>query len=93
MTERKRNLIEAILKEYVQSVFFRDLTDSERREKVEHAFDILYKGVHYKKGWFFEYKGYKTFLGDRYDDIIPAVFTTMVLTLEAIIEKESKGKI
>ena len=33
MTERKRNLIETILKEYVQSVFFRDLTDSERREK------------------------------------------------------------
>lgn len=32
MTERKRNLIEAILKEYVQSVFFRGLSDNERRE-------------------------------------------------------------
>ena len=93
MTERKRNLIEAILKEYTQSVFFRGLSDNERRGKVEHAFDILYKGVHYKKGWFFEYKGYKTFLGDRYDNILPVVFTSVVLTLEAIIEKESEGKI
>ena len=93
MTERKRNLVETILKKYVQSVFFRDLTDSERREKVEHAFDILYKGIHYKKGWFFEYKGYERSLGSRYDDIIPVVFTSMVLTLEAIIEKESEGKI
>ena len=93
MTERKRNLIEAILKEYVQSVFFRGLSDNERREKVEHAFDILYKGIHYKKGWFFEYKGYERFLGSRYDDIIPAVFTSMELTLEAIVEKESEGKI
>ena len=93
MTERKRNLIEAILKEYVQSVFFRGLSDNERREKEEHAFDILYKGIHYKKGWFFEYKGYERFLGSRYDDIIPVVFTSMVLTLEAIVEKESEGKI
>ena len=93
MTERKRNLIENILLEYVQSVFFRELSDKERREKVEHAFNILYKGIHYKKGWFFEYKGYERFLGSRYDDIIPIVFTSMVLTLEAIVEKESEGKI
>ena len=91
MTERKRNLIENILLEYVQSVFFRELSDEERRENVEHAFDILYKGIHYKKGWFFEYKGYERFLGSRYDDIIPVVFTSMVLTLEAIIDKEKEG--
>ena len=91
MTERKRNLIETILKVYVQSVFFRDLTDSERREKLEHASDILYKGVHYKNGWFFEYKGYKTFLGDRYDNILPVVFTSVVLTLEAVVSKEKEG--
>ena len=93
MTERKRKIVETILKKYVQSVFFRELTDNERRGKVEHAFDILYKGIHYKNGWFFEYKGYKTFLGERYDNILPVVFTSVVLTLEAIIEKESEGKI
>ena len=91
MTERKRNLIETILKEYVQSVFFRGLSDNERQENVEHAFDILYKGIHYKKGWFFEYKGYKTYLGDRYDNILPVVFTSVVLTLEAVVSKEKEG--
>ena len=91
MTERKRNLIENILLEYVQSVFFRELSDKEKREKVEHAFNILYKGIHYKKGWFFEYKGYKVYLGDRYDDVLPSTFTSAILNLEAIIDKEKEG--